>query len=212
MHKLQRDPVPPSGLKKYLHKKDEWSKSSPNKQERQEIWTKLDAMQGQRCAYCEAKISEDKHHIEHFRRRKHYPQDTFVWDNLFGSCVRTDTCGHHKDGAGKCAAYQPEDLIKPDIDDPEDYLIFASDGSVAARASLNAAQKHRATETIRVFNLNGPLTQTRKTTLQKYIKNLEHLLAQQSEADYQLWVKKEIEDTAHLPFATAIRHVLTNQA
>jgi hypothetical protein len=65
MHRLHRDPLAPAGLRRYQYGRDTWSMQSPTSAERGEIWAKLDAMQGSRCAYCEAEISEGDRHIEH---------------------------------------------------------------------------------------------------------------------------------------------------
>ncbi|TXL03989.1 TIGR02646 family protein [Methylococcaceae bacterium CS1] len=60
--------------------------------DRTEIWVKLDVIQQNRCAYCEAAIKTEREssnsHIEHFRQRRahSYPQGTFLWSNMFGSC------------------------------------------------------------------------------------------------------------------------------
>jgi putative DNA methylase len=62
MHRLHRDPLAPAGLRRYQYGRDTWSMQSPTSAERGEIWAKLDAMQGSRCAYCEAEISEGDRH------------------------------------------------------------------------------------------------------------------------------------------------------
>lgn len=93
MHRLHRDPVAPIGLSHYRHGLHSWSKTCPTAVERADIWDKLNAMQGQRCAYCEGPMGTDNRHIEHFRQRARYPQGTFDWHNLFGSCARPGTCG-----------------------------------------------------------------------------------------------------------------------
>ena len=42
-----------------------------------------------------------------------------------------------------------------DSENPEDFLQFLPDGNVVPAAGLNPADRHRAEETIRIFNLNG---------------------------------------------------------
>jgi len=182
---------------------------SPTGPERAEIWTQLDAMQGQRCAYCEADIVEGDREIEHFRQRSRYPQGTYAWDNLFGSCKRTDTCGKHKD---TCGPYTHTDLIKPDIEDPEAFLVFSPDGAVHPRANLSPADRHRAAETIRIFNLNGVLRQIRRSELCGYLQTAESFAEMAANFDESEWLpllQSELDNTAHLPYATAIKHVLT---
>lgn len=208
MHKLNRGPAP-GCLKKYKHGRDNWNQVTPD--EKLEIWIHLEAMQGQRCAYCEAGIVENNRHIEHFRQKAghRYPQGTFEWDNLFGSCDRPDNCGKHKD---QCGNYDHRDLIKPDIEDPEKFFLFVSDGTIGIRPELNPNDIHRASETLRIFNLNarsGSLRHMRKKAVEGYLQFAEKI-QQMTKEDIQAYLQKEIADTAHLPFATAIKHALSS--
>ncbi|MFY9261689.1 MAG: retron Ec78 anti-phage system effector HNH endonuclease PtuB [Gallionella sp.] len=210
MHALKRDTDAPAGLDRYKHGQDTWGNGIPSESVRQAIWDKLNAMQGGRCAYCEAAIGEGKRHIEHFRQRGRYPQGTFAWDNLFGSCHRQGCCGDHKDKQ----QYTPNDLIKPDEEDPEHFLIFAADGSVSPRANLSPQEKHRAEETIRIFNLDGALKQIRQRAISGYIQTAEEFASMAAVFDESEWLpllEKEIQATAHLPHSTAIKHILSRQ-
>lgn len=212
MHRLHRDPVPPTGLTKYQHGQDTWSNTCPTRAERAAIWEKLVAMQGNRCAYCEGPMRESQREIEHFRQRSRYPQGTFDWPNLFGSCKRAGTCGDHKD---KCGDYPHQDLIKPDVEDPEAFLVFTPKGAIRPRANLQPYDQHRAKETIRILGLDGPLNQMRRSAVAGYIQTLEEfaeMAATFSENEWLPLLQEEIQNTAHLPFATAIRHVLTRQS
>lgn len=211
MHKLER-PDGPDCLQRYEHGRNQWEQVTA--EERAEIWEKLDAMQGRRCAYCEAEISEGKRHIEHFRQKAahRYPQGTFEWTNLFGSCDREESCGKHKDG---CGTYHPADLIKPDVEDPEYFLLFISDGTIAVRAGLSEPERRRAEETLRVFNLDakhGPLRSIRKKEVYGYLQTFEeYALMTESPEELQDALEREVAATAHLPFATAIKHTLLRQ-
>ena len=51
MHRLYRDSKAPRCLSRYRHGVAVWTINSPNNAERAEIWDKLHAMQGLRCAY-----------------------------------------------------------------------------------------------------------------------------------------------------------------
>lgn len=209
MHKLTRTQPGPAGLRRYRHGKDKWEMGSPTPEERAEIWTLLAAMQTDRCAYCETQIGPDNRHIEHFHQRDRFPQGTFDWGNLFGSCMRQESCGLHKD---RCGRYEPADLIQPDIDDPEDFLVFSPDGAVHPRANLPPRNHHRALETIRILNLNGVLRHIRHRQICGYVQTAEALaeLAEQfPETECIALLEAELGATKHLPFATAIRHVLT---
>ena len=212
MHQLNRDPVPPLGLSRYQHGRDTWGRERPTFTERQGIWQKLDSMQAGRCAYCEAQLAEDNRHIEHFRQRSRFQQGTFDWNNLFGSCNRVTSCGKHKDS---CGAYIPDDLIKPDEEDPEHFLVFDASGSVSPRKALSPAELQRAAETIRILSLNGVLSQIRRTEVVGYVQTAEQFadFAQHFPEDEWLpLLQQELQNIENLPFATAIRHVLTRQS
>jgi len=169
-------------------------------------------MQGPRCGYCENEIPRNGKkrdgHIEHFEQRSRMPHKTFDWYNLFGSCNRSDSCGTFKDKQ----TYLPQDLIKPDIEDPERFLIFVSDGTVEARQGLSPADKHRADETIRIFNLNGSIVGEREPVVARYVKTAETLLELLELDDgieqYTAALNKELAAIQGLPFETAIRHTL----
>ena len=215
MHKLTR-PIPPACLSRYDYRTQKWGEVTET--DKGEIWLKLDEMQGKRCAYCEAAIVTTKvgstSHIEHFEQRKPTasPEKTYLWSNLFGSCNRSNSCGKHKDNQ----TYRPADLIKPDIDDPDNFLVFVDDGTVQPKVGLTPAEKNRAVETIRIFNLNGSLAAIRERELKGYIQTAESLaellkLAAEFEdglQEYQTELDNELAAIQGLPFETAIRHIL----
>ena len=212
MHLMFRDPIPPVGLCNYRHGQHRWSNTSPNQAERAAIWDKLVDMQGKRCAYCEGPLTETDRQIEHFRQRSRYPQGTFDWHNLFGSCTRTATCGDHKD---KCGVYPHQDLIKPDVEDPEAFLVFNPNGTIRPRADLGSYDQYRAESTIRILGLDGALNQIRLSEVYGYIQTAEdfaEFAEHFPEEDWMPLLQEEIHNISHLPFATAIRHVLTRQS
>jgi len=209
MHRLARGPAP-ACLAGFRHGANNWTEVTSA--QKQDIWAFLEAMQGPRCAYCEASIADGDRHIEHFVQKGRDPTLTFVWNNLFGSCNREDSCGKFKDSKGR--PYADAHLIKPDAEDPEHALVFDSHGSVKPRKGLSAADTERATETIRIFNLNGVLRAIRRREVAGYVQTAEEIaeffdidpaLGQQALMD-------ELAATAQLPFATAIKHVLSNQS
>nr|WP_316643257.1 retron Ec78 anti-phage system effector HNH endonuclease PtuB [uncultured Roseateles sp.] len=208
MRQLTRGPAPLC-LTGFRHGAQNWSDVTP--EQKAEIWQSLGAMQGKRCAYCEADISESDRHIEHFVQKGRVPAQTFSWHNLFGSCNREDSCGKHKDAKGR--PYADHELIKPDIEDPELLLVFEPHGAVRPRKGLGAAAARRATETMRVFNLDGVLKAIRRSELMGYLQTAEEI-AEFFEVDPvlgQQFLAQELHATEHLPFATAIKHVLTRQ-
>ncbi len=209
MHKLAR-PIAPTCLSQYRHGRDNWGRVTPD--HKSKIWLQLDEMQQHRCAYCEAVIKIDKNnsnsHIEHFRQRRNHPQGIFLWSNLFGSCNRQDSCGKHKDGL---PAYNHQDLIKMDDENPEDFLEFLSDGNVVAKKNLSPDNNKRAEETIRIFNLNGSLRQIRRSAVKGYLQTMEALAASAAEYTEDEWLphlQDELDHIKDLPFTTAIKHML----
>ena len=213
MRKLVRGEGPRC-LSRYKHGVDKWSPDSPTREEREQIWNHLEAVHDIRCAYCEADISNrDNAHLEHFRQRARFPQGTFAWNNLFGSCNREASCGKFKDS---CGAYDHAVLIKPDDDDPDAYFVFVSDGTIAVRADIDNVSRHKATETLRIFNLNaenGALRQIRREAVRPHLDTAQTLMEMFMDdpeiEGLQAFLDDEIQKTAHLPFATAIRHSLS---
>ena len=212
MHFLDRTAVPaPRCLARYRHGLNQWQELSwQNKPDYAEVTTALDVLQGARCAYCESALGDA--HVDHFEQQSRKPQLTFVWDNLFRSCERLDSCGRFKDEQ----SYSPADLIKPDIDDPEHFFRFKPDGSIAVRQGLTATDAKRADKTLQILSLDaehGPLRSTRLTHVAGYVQTGLELLqmAAQFGADAQALIDEEVAKTAHQPYATAIKHVLTLQ-
>jgi uncharacterized protein (TIGR02646 family) len=167
---------------------------------------------GLRCAYCEGPIYHGGH-IEHFRRKNknHFPHLTFEWTNLFLACGSKKHCGHYKDRP-RAAPYNPDDLIKPDIHNPDDYLYFYSSGDVRVRNSdgMTEAERRRGSETIRVFNLDcGHLKGARHKALNQYLDSntgILDALMDFEEHDRHDFITQEIEATKHDPYWTTIRH------
>lgn len=212
MRKLERTsrPAPPC-LGQYQHGEHLWKDVSPD--DKQEIRTHLEAMQGRRCAYCEGDIDALGQHIEHFRRKSQFPALTFDWANLFWSCDQTDSCGHFKDhGAGM---YSVSDLINPCCDDPEAFFIFQADGTISVRHGLSEEDRHRANETLRVFSLDadwGRLRAMRKAAVSGYILSADEAFdAGYTPAEIQEHFAQELQFARNLPFYTAVRHVLTER-
>ena len=214
MHQLDRSHVPfPACLGQYQHGRNNWNDLSDV--DRQAIRAALEAMQGRRCAYCECRL--DAHHgqhIEHCRQRGRSPQGPFDWHNLFWSCERNNSCGKHKD---ECGGYNHDDLIKPDVEDPEQFFLFVSNGSIVLRAGLTAAQQHRAKETLRILNLDaqwGPLRHMRQRAARGYIRVVEDIMEMAAIHPPDIWqllLEQELDQSRSLPFCTAIKHVLASQ-
>jgi len=213
MHKLQRGDGP-ACLDRYQHGEDRWETFVRDGQT-PAVWAALEQMQGARCAYCEGSIGPDRRHIDHFRQKDthRFPQGTFQWDNLFGSCVSDSSCGRFKD---RCGTYDHALIIKPDGEDPDRYLVFVIDGTIAVREGLDANGAHRASETLRILGLNpnnGRLRNERRSAVAGYLQTAEFFCQISSEFPQEEWLPlllEEIERIKDEPFCTAIRHALTS--
>lgn len=216
MHRLNRASAPtPACLATFQVGTHTWDDvKTPHKRE---IRACLVAMQGERCAYCESPVAERGHQIEHFRRKRngHFPQLTFQWSNLLLCCDQMDCCGHFKDRPG--ASYDPQDLIDPTSEEPDDFFWFHETGGIDVRGGCDAKQSHRATETLKILNLNGHhgLRQMRARQLKMYKDpNVDVFgeLTQWAPTDRRDYVQGELAATASQPFCTIIRHFLQDLA
>lgn len=239
MHKLDRSNVAtPACLTGTAYVNKEWGDLTP--EDKRDIRRALVAMQhlpgpaGEtiaRCAYCEIAVSdpnppnndspvspEERSSIEHFRAKAAHPALTFSWSNLFLCCSTQGLglrCEKAKDDAGT-DIYSPDDLLKPDDDDPEHYLQFSSNGTIAPRPGQTEQAKKRALETIRVLKLDHDhLTALRKAAIEQVKQRVDIALSPNTTADpdlldemYAEFIDRELNATAHLAFATAIKHAL----
>lgn len=210
MKQLTRPEVP-AQLARFTAGRDQWGDV-----ELEDIWHYLIQMQGEFCAYCECRLN--RKHVEHFRPRKTFQALTFEWANLFGSCGDThkaggwDRCGIYKDnGAGR---YDANQLIKPDEDTPDHYLLFLTTGRVVPLPGLTGPALVKAEETIRVFNLNGDpaLLGSRRAAISFVMAEVETLYAAQDDFEDELWgemFEEELQQLEHVEFSTALKHAWT---
>jgi len=215
MHKLERSRVPaPPCLEQYAHQTQAWK--DLESRDKNKIRENLEILQRHpepgwsevTCAYCESPLYHGGH-IEHFRQRADFPELTFSWDNLFLSCDERSHCGHFKD---RNQHYNPDDLIKPDQDDPDHFLFFHSSGEVRPREGLSDQDLKRAIETIRVFGLNEPSLRGKRAETMKFYKKeyFDEISSWDEELRYA-YLQSEIENTQWQPFATTIKHFLQRQ-
>lgn len=122
-----------------------------------------------KCAFCEAPLTGDRE-IEHFRAKTKHPLAAFVWRNLFLSC---GTCNQNK------GADDHEGCLKPDREDPADYLwVNPISLKVEPRPGISAEAKQRAQNTIDRYKLDRPeLTRLYKEHLLDHVLNQSLLLS-----------------------------------
>lgn len=71
----------------------------------------------ERCVYCECDIKGGDPNVEHYHPKSIYVDETFLWDNLFSSCVR---CNRPKGSFDT----KNEPFIHPVNEDPEEFLTY----------------------------------------------------------------------------------------
>ncbi len=214
MHKLDRGPAP-TCLAKYRAGMHNWESLTADDKAR--IRAALIEMQGEWCAYCESALKAGKSHIEHFAPRGVFHEKTFCWENLFLSCGsdepgekrRDKHCGKYKKAPGP-DTYDIATLIKPDVDDPDDYLRFYANGEVHPRPDTNDVSRKRANVTICELNLKAvELQEKRRRAVELFKSTKPDLLEELEQIDEQFrreWIQLEI---AAQPHCTAIRHFLS---
>lgn len=175
MRKLDRGlAITPLCLSNYSYLTQKWDQLT----EKHEVWVEINKVQEKTCVYCESIAEKGQGHIEHFFHKADpsYVSLTFVWGNLFGCCNSNIHCGHYKDQfliGGIKRAYNPNALIKPDIEDPEDFLQFLDSGKVKPKEGLTDAMEKRAAETIAALNLDcSVLVSSRESQIDRYKQRL----------------------------------------
>ena len=205
MRNLNRPSQAPASLAKFEHGKNIWG--DVTSADKKIIWDSLYKMQGTFCAYCECTLQDNKKHIEHFIQKGRVTSKTFSWENLFGSCQYSDRCGVFKDKQ----KYNDCDLIKADIDEPENFFSFLTNGSIRPKDGLSAQNTKKAEETIRVFKLDVELTQMRFSIIYPFIEIAETLFELLDELSQDEWLSlynSELESLDGTPFYSAVKSVL----
>lgn len=121
-------------------------------EQRESVHRSLMYEQGFICCYCEASITTDDSHIEHFRPKdkKKYPQLQLDYDNLHCSCQRDQASGEPRHcGHKKGSWFNDELLVSPMAEDCEEKFNFLGDGQILPHQGDAAAK-----ETIKRLSLN----------------------------------------------------------
>lgn len=155
LKKLERSPEPSCFGRLRRSNLDMWCITPEDKAD---IWSKLNIMQNDFCAYCESKFVDLACHIEHLVPQ-HILKATrnrsiYEWDNIYGSCDNVEHCGRYKDHI--ITDYDFNNLIRADTENASDYLDFLPDGHVTPKDNLDCVSRIKAIETIRVLNLDCP--------------------------------------------------------
>jgi uncharacterized protein (TIGR02646 family) len=112
-----------------------------------------------KCAYCESALELTTYlEIEHHVAKTVTSDLAFEWTNLLPACRLCNNAKGEQDHKGA--------LLKPDAEDPEPYFwIHPDTGKLEPHPRLDAAQSHRATETIRLCDLQRPALCTKRVDM-----------------------------------------------
>ncbi|WP_234947616.1 retron system putative HNH endonuclease [Corynebacterium aquatimens] len=170
--------------------------------------------EGSLCHYCERSIKwkKDRYSIDHLFPRHRFPDRTFDWANLYLSCKTPDHCEQYKDAPGH-PDYDPADLVRPDVDDPDRFFQFLSDGRVIPRPGIREPDRHRAETTIEVLNLNCPrLVTSRRQVVSmaeaivSEVMELSGLSPDEREELLRLEIRDARSDLSRIAHGTVARH------
>ena len=165
--------------------------------------------QGFICCYCCNRITLDKHHIEHFRPKAHYPKMQLDYANLLACCQggieeappRQLHCGHKKGDW-----YDEELMVSPTSPDCGSYFRYTSLGEILP--TDDESRKAAGEATIEHLGLeNEKLTAARKRALDAVLEVLDKLTEDQGRRLIRTLGERD-SSGKYTPFCSAIVHVL----
>jgi len=131
------------------------------------------------CGYTEVPldVSRVTIHFDHFRKKSIYPKLRFKWDNLFAAIKDRPFGADYKD---KIVDGDNHNIVYANIFSPltphlQDYFHYATNGEIEPSNGLSEENRHKAEETIRVFNLNAPELVSRRRTIIEQISFYQEL-------------------------------------
>jgi len=156
-----------------------------------------------KCAFCEGLLGSQAYpQIEHYVSRKIDPDRAFEWTNLLPVCQVCNTSKGHADHQGS--------LLKPDSEDPEPFFWISPEGGITPHPGRNAEDALRASETIRLCNLDrGELRENRQAIanrVRRWLERTSRLAGGLEELEREEW--DELSDPRH-SHKIVVRHVLT---
>ena len=106
------------------------------------------------CIYCEKVVNDypNECHIDHYRKRDYFPNETLNYNNLLLSCNNFKRCAKHKDSKIKKEDYKK--FINPILENPENFLEYTFYGEFKPKDNLSDINKEKAIFTIEILNLN----------------------------------------------------------
>jgi len=121
---------------------------------RANLATEILTEQNSLCIYCEKSVEDypKNCHIDHFKKRDLFPNETLNYNNLIISCNEERRCAKYKDKHISREDYNR--FINPVIENPEDFLEYTFYGELEPKSNLSESDIVKAEFTIEILNLN----------------------------------------------------------
>ena len=165
--------------------------------EKRAVHASLMREQGFLCCYCEARVTAEDSHVEHFRPREKFKDLQLVYDNLLCSCQRNRKGGEPRHcGSKKGSWFKEHLLVSPLEADCEERFRFTADGCIRPRKEEDIA----AAATIRKLALDLP-------KLREFREAAVDALLNDSPSEIERLLGKPA-DAAFVPYYSTIKQVL----
>jgi len=164
--------------------------------------TSLRGLAHGKCVYCESALEVTGYlEIDHYVA-KTATELAFEWTNLLPACQRCNNAKGHQDHKSA--------LLKPDYEDPEPYFwIHPDTGRLEPHPKLDEAQSYRATETIRICDLQRPALCTKRVDmLTRVLAWLRPRAAWQGPLPYQTASEWSTLSDPRTEYKLVLRHAL----
>ncbi|PZF73563.1 retron system putative HNH endonuclease [Taibaiella soli] len=125
------------------------------------------------CGYSEIPIEDERDcHIDHFRKRSMFPQDTFNWNNLIAACNHEAFGAKYKDNKSGIRQLDYANIFDPVVDAVQNYFYYNERGEIEPHPKLSdLVLRAKVQKTIEVFNLQDKSLVNRRKTIIEQIKS-----------------------------------------
>jgi len=126
-------------------------------------WQILIDEQNQLCGYTELYIENlEDSHIDHYKKREHFPNLTFEWNNLVVATKDNDFGANYKDNTYQLEKTEYTSIFNPVTDSVEEYFYYDEFGMIREIEG-------KVKKTVEVFHLNDSYLKERRAKVIKLI-------------------------------------------
>jgi len=191
--------------KMYQRNRPKWKRFRPPV--KQDVHASLCEEQGWICCYCGVGIELNTSHIEHFRPREDFPENTFDYDNLLCSCqLELSKKEPRRCGSAKGSWFEEGITVSPLEPDCERRFEYLADGRIRAVENDQGAK-----ETIIHLDLDGAkLRELRKAAIDAAFEDIDILQNGNIQESIDIYDQRSPITNRFQPFCVAIVHTLEN--